>query len=278
LNPYELQYLINHIDPSQSKLFVEHARQSLELKAGSKACPSLEFQAASNRKQRIFPSHLFSLVHGIVLHGGTPAQTLLALIQTYIVMKREFDTYRNARWLITSLVSGTAPKPSGKHWIVGEDTLGAWDDEVSAVSKLASSKWPSEDGQRRRLHWDFAAASQPLLAWYVSTYCDFNLFRDRGWNKTLCRHGAIEPLLLWMQRKAWSEIRFGIARCFGAGLPSDVFELLFAAALEAEGIPIKPTIHSCALMLKEPYRCDVYALVSRAAKGDHLHLDECPEL
>jgi hypothetical protein len=266
LNSYELQYLIEHIGPSQSKLFVEHAREILE------------HQAETKKRRRISPSHLSCLVRGIVFHGGSPSQTLLALVQMYIIMKRESDIYQDVRALMISLVTGTALKPSGKYWIGSGETWGAWDDEVSAISELAGSKWPSNNGQRKRMHWDFAAASRPLLAWYVSTRCEFNHFRNRGWDKIFCRHGAIEPLLLWMQRKAWSEIRFGMARCFGADLPSDVFELLFVAALEAEGIPIKPTIHSCAVMLKEPYRCDVYALVSRAAKGDHLHLEECPEL
>jgi hypothetical protein len=267
--------MAKQVKPDGSRQFVEHAYQAFE-----------QLQAAETRT---FPApsldQCLCLVRGIIAHGGTPSETLFALTQTYVAINKRYLIYKDVRKLLLSLVSGGKPT-------FDRDPQDAWvgpqlpqrrggescEAQLSSISAMSITRWSSDGKQLRRLHWDFAATSRKFLACYLSMRCDFNIRQPSRPDGGLCCHNFLEPLLLWTQRKAWSEIRFGIARCFGSNLPSDVFEVLFEAALETEEVPTKPTIHTCALMLEEPFQCKVYALVSRMAKGHHLQLEEGVEL
>lgn len=91
-----------------------------------------------------------------------------------------------------------------------------------------SATWPSS------MYWDFAAARRKL--W--STW-------QRGCNTSdrNCWHSQIYPLMEYIQRRAYSEIRAKVMLTVGAAMPTELTETIFRLAMEAEEAPLDGSMY-----------------------------------
>jgi hypothetical protein len=230
---YQMRYLVENVDPRYSTLFVERAFGLIgDLKHHWWQVHKLNETWSSRLGLR--------LIRGIVLKGGTPPQALLALVRVYTLVTQGYHVSKTVRVLILRLVAGAHPAEMRV--------------EEEARNILCIDEWCSNAHQLKRQYWNYAMASRELQDWYGHLTC--NVAPD---SKYRCEKMQAGPLLLWVQRKAWSEIRYGLALSVGRRLSPEEFEMVFAAALELEGVPRRPTLEM--LVKGIPSSCKLRAQV-----------------
>jgi hypothetical protein len=157
---------------------------------------------------------------------------------------------RTIRAAVVRLVTGSYPRHH--RTLPREDAL-----DVVGIDKCSS-----DTDHLERQHWDYATASREVEERYRGLHCDY--WHNGGF---ACCHARAEPLLIWLQKRAWSEIRFGLALSIGKRLSPEEFEMLFAAVLEAEGVPRRPTLEM--LVKYESPPCEIHVILRRESKGGH---------
>jgi hypothetical protein len=95
-------------------------------------------------------------------------------------------------------------------------------------------------------------------------------------SKYPCDHMKIGPLLLWLQRRAWSEIRCKLALLVGRRVSPEELEMLFAAALKVEGIPRRP---GAELLVKDvPTSCKLRGCIEDFLESGPIRQEDEAEL
>jgi hypothetical protein len=92
----------------------------------------------------------------------------------------------------------------------------------------------------RTEHWNFAGARRELSNSWLTQMCDTSSIRtgDSNNRRVGCYHEHGNDMLVFLQKKAWSEIRAKVFLTLGSRLSAELTELIFLRALEAEEVPM----------------------------------------
>jgi hypothetical protein len=245
------------VDPRNLKWFWEKALDDLNEQLAPRGLRGQQVFVGSS-----YFKHCLLLINGIMFKGGTPSQALLAFVRLYVACYRDSLLSWTIRRSIARLVTGTYPR-----------RIRLDDPCDGMLQSLDIDKWASDSHHLERQYWDFAAASRELMEWYRGADCDFDCGTGFRQSKSIsCCHARAEPLLLWLQQKAWSEVRFGLAISFGTRLSRDEHDLLFATVAKVEGIQTRPT--PGALITADPPYCRPHQLLRRVLNGQHITWDD----
>ena len=114
--------------------------------------------------------------------------------------------------------------------------------------------------------WNFSLALRILRPAYLDKSAAKADHLCRLNENNSCFHSLSLPMLGWLQRKAWSEVRAKVLLTAGAVLPSELIERVFEYAIEAECIPTDPRVKEV-IMVDHPDCLDAEPRIERNITG-----------
>ena len=138
-----------------------------------------------------------------------------------------------------------------------EEETEEWHAEHTCTVNFLDFEWTSFSGGALKVFWDIPMAVRTLRAAYDDKQAskDDELCVTKAWGYTLveraCFHKSSLPLLEWLQKRAWSEVRVKIMLTIGTVLPTELAQRVFECAMEAEDLPIDPQVEET-IMVNPP--------------------------